>query len=613
MAVRNTGSLLLGLALLLRTWGVWAIEITMEDKVEVHTGVSANIICTFMPDLGSTDMAISWFYFDLKGSGEKKELYYQDPTVREVRQGTPLTDRISVSGPGERGDVVLTIHNVRVQDELEFICVGKHLLLGEVAEGRTQLRVFETPDRPTIEGVTTGLSVNDINKAKIGVCEVKNGYPRPNITWYRNEMPLRNSDDVEVIPRVTVEMLSGLISVSSELHMKVAMEDKDSKFYCEVNYFVPGMVRMTETDRISINVLYPSTVLTLWVESPTRKIKEGDTVRLHCAGNGNSLTLFSIGPVNGFETAVEEPYVLVLEKVTRRDGGQYQCSSLDIETFDQISQKITVDVNYLDPAEVMPGDTIVLAQGEEMKATCNALSSLPTITTWFKDGEEVFQGHTLMVKEVTLDSAGTYLCKVTVPEIEGMETSTTLHAYVKGPPRITTEQDTEIEESAGNSVELRCAASGFPSISITWSTADGQVIGEATKTEMETGGGAESAVRIQVDSDITVLCNASNEYGSDALTFSIKAKSIGGVIAVLIVYTLLLAVLGSMFYVLCTTGKICGHSGKQDLTKDPSTKDDIVVEMKSDNTEEAVLLGVNGEKLPPGDQVDVRSRGVSLH
>ncbi len=42
-------------------------------------------------------------------------------------------------------------------------------------------------------------------------------------------------------------------------------------------------------------------------------------------------------------------------------------------------------------------------------------------------------------------------------------------------------------------------------------------------------------------------------------------------------------------------------------TKEKSNKDNIVVEMKSDNTEEAVLLGVNGEKQPPSNQVDVRS------
>lgn len=36
-------------------------------------------------------------------------------------------------------------------------------------------------------------------------------------------------------------------------------------------------------------------------------------------------------------------------------------------------------------------------------------------------------------------------------------------------------------------------------------------------------------------------------------------------------------------------------------TKENANKDNIVVEMKSDNTEEAVLLGVNGEKQPLSD------------
>lgn len=43
------------------------------------------------------------------------------------------------------------------------------------------------------------------------------------------------------------------------------------------------------------------------------------------------------------------------------------------------------------------------------------------------------------------------------------------------------------------------------------------------------------------------------------------------------------------------------------ITSCPSStkpnKGGIVVEMKSDNTEEAVLLSVNGDKKPPSDQV----------
>lgn len=44
------------------------------------------------------------------------------------------------------------------------------------------------------------------------------------------------------------------------------------------------------------------------------------------------------------------------------------------------------------------------------------------------------------------------------------------------------------------------------------------------------------------------------------------------------------------------------------ITSCPSStkpnKGGIVVEMKSDNTEEAVLLSVNGDKKPPSDQGD---------
>lgn len=58
---------------------------------------------------------------------------------------------------------------------------------------------------------------------------------------------------VKVVPSITTES-SGLYSVRSELSMKVMKEDKDDLFYCEVTYFVPGGLRMTETSLINITV-----------------------------------------------------------------------------------------------------------------------------------------------------------------------------------------------------------------------------------------------------------------------------------------------------------------------------------------------------------------------
>ncbi|XP_041795897.1 melanoma cell adhesion molecule b isoform X2 [Chelmon rostratus] len=635
MAVRDAGSLLVGLLVLFHTWGAWAaVEVNMEDRVEVFRGETASIACMFTSSEGIGAMIIQWFY--VTRGGERQNIYYQDATTKIVARGTPFTDRISVNGTGATGDVVLTISNVQLQDELEFIClIGS--VTGEAGEGRTKLRVFETPDLPTIESVQTGISVSEDSLSKIGTCEVKNGFPKPNITWYRNNTPLRTAQDVvKVVPSITSES-SGLFSVKSELSMKVVKEDKDDVFYCEVTYFVPGGTRMTETNRVNITVYYPSTAVSIWVESPKGKIKEGDSIELHCRGNGNTpSSIISIKHTKTDQTW--EGNVLVLRNVTRLNTGDYTCTSMDTDTFEEITDYTTVFVNYLKPAVVIPENTTVVVQGDELKATCNALSPLQTHTAWFKDGVEVSTGHTLILQDATFDTAGAYVCVVTVPEIEGMETRKTLVVQVQGPPEIMEKDHTEMEQIFEKTVELSCHARGFPAPSITWTTSDGKVLKTASQEDTEEG--VQSVVTIKVDSDITAFCNASNEHGTAAVTFNIKAithtttpattttttttsnpissttvkaqtanppekvkkEGSGVIIAVIIICILLLAILGSVLYFLYKKGKICGRSGKQDLTKEKSNKDNIVVEMKSDNTEEAVLLGVNGEKQPPSDQ-----------
>ncbi|XP_044059274.1 melanoma cell adhesion molecule b isoform X2 [Siniperca chuatsi] len=626
MAARDAASLLVGLLVLFHTWGVWAdVQVNMEDRVEVFRGETAQIACMYTSADGVGGMIIQWFY--VTQSGEKQKIYYQDTTMKVVDRGTPFTERISVNGTGATGEVVLTISEVQIEDELEFICLIKSLTDG-AGEGRTKLKVFEIPNLPTIEGVQTGISVNKDSPSMIGTCEVKNGFPKPNITWYRNNTPLRSAQDVvKIVPSITTES-SGLFSAKSELSMKVVKEDKDDSFYCEVTFFVPGGTRMTETNRINITVYYPSTAVSIWVESPKGKIKEGDSIVLRCHGNGNTPSLISIM----HDGKSSDTNMLVLENATRLDSGDYLCTSTDTDTFEEISANTSVFVNYLDPAMVMPNDTIVVDQGQELNATCNASSTLQTHTVWFKDEKEVSKNQRLILNNNTFDTAGTYVCVVTVPEIEGMETRGKLHVNVQGPPEIMEPENVEME-SFQTTVNVSCKVRGFPAPSVTWTTSDGKVLKTASQTETEEG--IWSVVRVTVTSDITVFCNASNDHGTDAVTFSIKAttntttpatttsttifsatvkaetaippkkikkEGSGVIIAVLIICILLLAILGSVLYFLYKKGKICGRSGKQDLTKEKSNKDNIVVEMKSDNTEEAVLLGVNGEKQSSNDQ-----------
>lgn len=74
-------------------------------------------------------------------TGERQNIYYQDSSIKVVEKGTRFTDRISVNGTGANGEIVLTVSDVQLDDELEFICVVKALTDG-TGEGRTKLKVF---------------------------------------------------------------------------------------------------------------------------------------------------------------------------------------------------------------------------------------------------------------------------------------------------------------------------------------------------------------------------------------------------------------------------------------------------------------------------------------
>ncbi|XP_021437589.2 cell surface glycoprotein MUC18 isoform X1 [Oncorhynchus mykiss] len=626
MALRMNASTFVGLSLLSLTWkAAWAkVEVNMEDRVEVFLGDTAQITCMFTVSDSHDDVIIQWYM--ITKTNVRSRIYYGDRNVQVVDRDGQFTDKISVNGMGKSSEVVLTIRDVALEDELEFICQVNGLSAGNM-EGRTMLKVFASPDRPNIEGVHSGISVSKNNPSKIGSCEAKNGYPRPNITWYRDQSPLQNTPgEVSVVTLVTKES-SGLYTVQSDLHLNVVKEDEDSFFYCEVSYLVPGGTKMTETNKINITVHYPTTSLDVWVESPKGRVKEGDTVEVHCRANGNPQPPFTF--MHNMQELESELNVLVLKDVMRLSSGNITCTSLDLDTHEETVGHTELFVDYLDQAVLIPKDTHVMAQGEELMATCNALSSLPTHTEWFKKGEHFAEGHTLTLKDAVFDMAGTYVCVVKVPSLEGLETSGSLHVHIQGPPEIKESADTVLEEVTDKFLNLSCHARGYPTPVITWSSSDeSQILKEVSHRQTEDG--VLSVVSVKVTSDVTANCNASNVHGTDSFLFSIKAivqttssapsttvttvtpvtppkrvkkEGSGVIIAVIIICILLLAILGSVLYFLYKKGKIpCGRSGKQDLTK-PS-KDSTMVEINNDNTEEAVLLGVNGDKKPPSDQGD---------
>ncbi|XP_037605561.1 cell surface glycoprotein MUC18 isoform X2 [Sebastes umbrosus] len=619
MALLPRTLLPLFLHLCILNWTAWAkVELTMHEGVEVYLGDSAQIPCQYnFTDIASKPrfVMIQWFV-RAASNGARMRIFYGDGTQQMVDENTDYSGRIEVTS--EQQGSQLTIQDVQLFDEREFFCQVNGLAAGN-AEGKTNLRVFAPPEAPVIEGVLPGISVTNEVPSKVASCEARNGFPKPNITWYRNSIPLMSAPGhVNVLILVTRES-SNFYSVQSTLEYKVVKEDKDAHFSCEVSFFVPGAIRTVESNSINITVHYPTTMVELWKESPQGLVKEGDTVELRCQGDGNPPPPFVFNREQELDVDLESNHgdVLMLSPVSRKDSGIYQCRPLDADGSTDVKGEMQLTVHYLDPAVVVPKDSEIMLKGEDLTATCNALSSLKTATVWYKDGKQVGVGNTLHLKDATYETTGEYMCEVTVPSLPALHTSGSVHIIVQGVPQLVgVEQEVQLEEATDRMVNLSCEAQGHPPPSITWNIIGSQNWHEVVSRASEHT--AYSVVSVKVTSDISALCNASNDMGTEVKAFSVKAiprvtsaapfspaEGSGVIIVVIILCLLLLAILGSVLYFLHKKGKIpCGRSGKQEITKEKTTKDDIVVEMKTNTkNEEAVLLkAVNGDKKGPNDQ-----------
>ncbi|XP_050964769.1 cell surface glycoprotein MUC18 isoform X3 [Labeo rohita] len=616
MALLNTSLLLFVLQICALAWQAAArVNLRMEDTLEVYMDSSAEIHCLYNFTEKPTMVMVQWFVREREG--HRVRISFSDLTMQKVDENTSYSNRISVraSSDGE----TLTIQDVKLSDEREFFCQVSGLAKGN-GEGRTLLKVFDPPEPPVIEGVLSGVSVSGDSPARIASCETREGFPKPNITWYRDHIPIHPAIGLANVVTLVTRESSGLYTVQSELHYKVTKEDKDAHFSCEVSYFVPGAVRTSESKGINITVHYPTTSVKIWKESPEGLVKEGDTVEIRCQGDGNPPAPIIF---NREQSDVElDSYqgLLVLKEVSRADSGVYECHSLDkrVVNHDEVVDTLQLTVHYLDPAVVMPKDSEVMLKGEDLTATCNALSSLETTTVWFKDGIEVERGHVMKLQDATFDTAGQYDCEVTVAALPGLLTSGSVHIIVQGAPQIKdAERDIELTEKVGGWVNLSCEVRGQPKPTITWSITGSQSQSWREVVKRETEDQVQSVVTLKVTTDTVAICNSTNDLGVETKTYSITSipfsqtptarktsvDNSGVIIVVIIVSILLLAILGSVFYFLYKKGKLpCGRSGKQEIAKEKTNKD-IVVEMKAKKTEESMLLkGVNGEQKPPNDQ-----------
>ncbi|XP_030014877.1 basal cell adhesion molecule-like isoform X2 [Sphaeramia orbicularis] len=571
------------------------VTVKVTPVVEVEKGEAISLPCTYTVSSSSSKAVIEW-YIEEQGT-RKRVAFRSEGGEGKSDEGTPLSSRVTIGD-----DSSLTIKVVQPSDELTYICQVTAGPAG-VGDGATQLKVFFAPEKPELTKPSSqAIYIGGSESSEISKCVSMNGHPQPRIIWFKDNNPLAEVKDktqeTYMVPSVVKEA-SGLFTIQSTLYMRPTKADKDSVFYCVVEYLMPqNQIRKKMSDKISINLNYPSETAT-FVLLNTTPVKEGDTVTMKCETDGNPQPEFDF--TKDGNNIKGEGGLLTLKSVKRTDAGEYMCQATDFDNLDaDLSGKIELTVQYIDPVSVTPVEPQVVMLGDKVEWQCKTKASAAHTVHWKKGSEVLSQDGTLSIQEVSYDKAGEYVCVGAVPSVPGLTAEASVNLTVKGKPVIESPAVAEVEKE-GDTVTLKCSAYGLPSPQFTWKPSGKESVSPE-------GNKMVSTMTLKATAEVMkngVICEVSNEHGSDSAVMGVALKRAlvnsdradkqqggsSGVVIAVVVCVLLLLLLVALIYFLNKKSKLpCSKKDAKEVATG-EVNNDIVVEMKTEKAnEEAGLL-----------------------
>ncbi|XP_060460999.2 cell surface glycoprotein MUC18 isoform X2 [Panthera onca] len=562
------------------------------EPLEVEVGGTALLKCGPSHSPGNFSH-VDWF-----------SVHKEKPTlIFRVRKGQGQSEpgeyqhRLSLLDRG----TTLALAHVTPHDERIFLCQGKR---PQSQEHRIQLRVYKAPEEPTIQINPLGISVNSEEPEEVATCVGRNGYPVPQVIWYKNGRPLKEEKKRVHIQSSQIVESSGLYTLQSVLKAQLVKEDKDAQFYCELNYRLPSGNHMKESREVVVPVFYPAEKVWLEVE-PVGVLKEGDRVEIRCLADGNPPPHFTISKQNPStqemeEKATEDNGVLVLESAQKEHSGLYQCQGLDLETMASLpSEQQELLVNYVSDVRVSPAAP-ESREGGSLALTCEAESNRALEFQWLREktGQVLEKGPVLRLHNLQRDAGGGYRCVASVPGVPGLNRTQLVRVAIFGSPWMTS-KERKMWVKENTVLNLSCEVSGHPRPSISWSV-DGTAHEQdqdpqsvlsvlnvlVTPELLETGaecvasnflGRNTTTIFLELDSNRTTGPSTSTvgPYTRANSTSTEKKlpepESKGVAIVAVTVCVLVLAVLGAVLYFFYKKGKLpCGRSGKQEMERNTS-------------------------------------------
>ncbi|XP_072048822.1 nephrin-like [Amphiura filiformis] len=309
-------------------------------------------------------------------------------------------------------------------------------------------------------------------------CETKSSNPASDVSWWRDGVAITGGE-----PNITDGEYGGLITRSELTVISVSASDNGAVFKCRASNEI-----LTEStnDAVTLDIKYKPKIST--ASGSTIDTGEDFTTHtLQCAAEGNPETLThtwhlndaAIDVASNPRLTINDNGALVLQNLTRSDGGKYMCLVSNEEGNSNITA--TINVNYAPTISTTATITVTLYAVGEIVCEADAHPKPDNFLTWTRQGfdlsgfeHEYTEGKKIMrILNVSLADAGLYTCNAN----NGIEPSAKkdVQIIVQFKPQIDQSMPSKVAQTAGQTAILRCAAEGSPNVIFTWQKDGGPV------------------------------------------------------------------------------------------------------------------------------------------
>ncbi|KAK3560645.1 hypothetical protein QTP86_014497 [Hemibagrus guttatus] len=397
-------------------------------------------------------------------------------------------------------DLNLQISQTKMTDQRTFTCM---VVAGsDILEFPVDVTIEKAPSPPVI---TNQAKVIELNKlTMLAECASKDANPAADVAWLKDDVPLVADGKVIIItPNVQKDKDTGLLTTSSKLEYAASKADMNSKFICAVKH--KSLSSALVSTPMTFVVHYPSETVDLRVVSAL-PIKEGDSVTLKCAADGNPPPTSYNFYIKGKKMTTENSDNYTFPNVTRADSGEYKCSLVDDEAK---ADSASFTVMYLDLTNVTKGN-IVKRLSESFEPTLVFSASERPQVSWTKNNLKLSSNPKF--DKLKYSDSGVYECVVSM---NGIVKKASFELSVQGAPIITT-----LTKRASNGGKLlSCKAEGSPKPTVQWS-----INGTNASESSFVNGIITYNLTVIPTGNLTINCTVSNELGTHMKSIDISTS-----------------------------------------------------------------------------------------